>query len=215
MSIVNGCPVRIRTSIDGVRVRSLTIRRRGNVGAIWGLAPGLSTNCRARCLPSAAACATSCAKHRTSGHKGLPRRQNIKASTHGMGDHSPKMPYRQDRPARSAPTPGKTPGAGRARWPEARHFAALDLGTNNCRLLIARPQGNGFAVVDAFSRIVRLGEGLAATGRAERRGDRPYPRRAEGLCRQAQAPQRRPVALGRDRGVPAREQRPGIHRARL
>ncbi|MES2753404.1 MAG: Ppx/GppA phosphatase family protein, partial [Pseudomonadota bacterium] len=46
-----------------------------------------------------------------------------------------------------------------------RHFAALDLGTNNCRLLIARPQGNGFAVVDAFSRIVRLGEGLATSGR--------------------------------------------------
>jgi exopolyphosphatase/guanosine-5'-triphosphate,3'-diphosphate pyrophosphatase len=45
-----------------------------------------------------------------------------------------------------------------------RHFAALDLGTNNCRLLIARPAGAGFRVVDAFSRIVRLGEGLAASG---------------------------------------------------
>ena len=44
-------------------------------------------------------------------------------------------------------------------------YAALDLGTNNCRLLIARPQGDGFVVVDAFSRIVRLGEGLAASGR--------------------------------------------------
>jgi exopolyphosphatase / guanosine-5'-triphosphate,3'-diphosphate pyrophosphatase len=54
---------------------------------------------------------------------------------------------------------------GRGRWPEARHYAALDLGTNNCRLLIARPQGAGFAVIDAFSRIVRLGEGLATTGR--------------------------------------------------
>ncbi|HEX8301083.1 MAG TPA: Ppx/GppA phosphatase family protein [Sphingomonas sp.] len=53
----------------------------------------------------------------------------------------------------------------RARWPESRHYAALDLGTNNCRLLIARPQGGGFAVVDAFSRIVRLGEGLATSGR--------------------------------------------------
>jgi len=81
-----------------------------------------------------------------------------------MADRSPKMPYRQDKPARPAPTPN-APAAGRARWPEARHFAALDLGTNNCRLLIARPQGAGFAVVDAFSRIVRLGEGLAATGR--------------------------------------------------
>ncbi|MEP9359093.1 Ppx/GppA phosphatase family protein [Sphingomonas sp. KR3-1] len=53
----------------------------------------------------------------------------------------------------------------RGRWPEARHYAALDLGTNNCRLLIARPQGSGFAVVDAFSRIVRLGEGLATSGK--------------------------------------------------
>ena len=46
-----------------------------------------------------------------------------------------------------------------------RTYAALDLGTNNCRLLIARPAKDGFVVVDAFSRIVRLGEGLAATGR--------------------------------------------------
>jgi exopolyphosphatase/guanosine-5'-triphosphate,3'-diphosphate pyrophosphatase len=44
-------------------------------------------------------------------------------------------------------------------------YAALDLGTNNCRLLIARPAGDGFVVIDAFSRIVRLGEGLARTGR--------------------------------------------------
>lgn len=43
--------------------------------------------------------------------------------------------------------------------------AALDLGTNNCRLLIARPAGDGFHIVDAFSRIVRLGEGVEETGR--------------------------------------------------
>jgi exopolyphosphatase / guanosine-5'-triphosphate,3'-diphosphate pyrophosphatase len=52
-----------------------------------------------------------------------------------------------------------------ARWPQRRAYAALDLGTNNCRLLIAKPEGDGFVVIDAFSRIVRLGEGLAATGR--------------------------------------------------
>jgi exopolyphosphatase/guanosine-5'-triphosphate,3'-diphosphate pyrophosphatase len=45
-------------------------------------------------------------------------------------------------------------------------YAALDLGTNNCRLLIAQPTRPGqFRVVDAFSRIVRLGEGLVSTGR--------------------------------------------------
>jgi exopolyphosphatase / guanosine-5'-triphosphate,3'-diphosphate pyrophosphatase len=43
-------------------------------------------------------------------------------------------------------------------------YAALDLGTNNCRLLVARPAYEGFRVVDAFSRIVRLGEGLALNG---------------------------------------------------
>jgi exopolyphosphatase/guanosine-5'-triphosphate,3'-diphosphate pyrophosphatase len=46
-----------------------------------------------------------------------------------------------------------------------RTYAALDLGTNNCRLLVARPSRRGFKVVDAFSRIIRLGEGVSATGR--------------------------------------------------
>ncbi|OJY51292.1 Ppx/GppA phosphatase family protein [Sphingomonas leidyi] len=64
---------------------------------------------------------------------------------------------------RRAPPPMERPMRGRPG--DARHYAALDLGTNNCRLLIARPQGSGFAVVDAFSRIVRLGEGLATSGR--------------------------------------------------
>ena len=45
------------------------------------------------------------------------------------------------------------------------HFAALDLGTNNCRLLIATPTARGFRIVDAYSRIVRLGEGLSQSGR--------------------------------------------------
>jgi exopolyphosphatase / guanosine-5'-triphosphate,3'-diphosphate pyrophosphatase len=43
-------------------------------------------------------------------------------------------------------------------------YAALDLGTNNCRLLIACPSGDSFRVVDSFSRIIRLGEGISATG---------------------------------------------------
>ncbi|MBL8587333.1 MAG: Ppx/GppA family phosphatase [Methylobacteriaceae bacterium] len=47
----------------------------------------------------------------------------------------------------------------------AATYAALDLGTNNCRLLVARPAADGFRIVDAFSRIVRLGEGLSQTGR--------------------------------------------------
>ncbi len=43
-------------------------------------------------------------------------------------------------------------------------YAALDLGTNNCRLLIARPSGPDFTVIDAFSKVVKLGEDLATTG---------------------------------------------------
>ncbi len=44
-------------------------------------------------------------------------------------------------------------------------YGALDLGTNNCRLLVARPSRRGLQVVDAFSRIIRLGEGVGSTGR--------------------------------------------------
>jgi exopolyphosphatase/guanosine-5'-triphosphate,3'-diphosphate pyrophosphatase len=47
---------------------------------------------------------------------------------------------------------------------ETAVYAALDLGTNNCRLLIACPAGDGFRVVDSFSRIIRLGEGISSTG---------------------------------------------------
>ncbi len=44
-------------------------------------------------------------------------------------------------------------------------YGALDLGTNNCRLLVARPTRRGFLVIDAFSRIIRLGEGMSRSGR--------------------------------------------------
>jgi exopolyphosphatase/guanosine-5'-triphosphate,3'-diphosphate pyrophosphatase len=49
--------------------------------------------------------------------------------------------------------------------PQQAAFAALDLGTNNCRLLVGTPAGEGFRVIDSFSRIVRLGEGLQQSGR--------------------------------------------------
>ena len=52
----------------------------------------------------------------------------------------------------------------RASVAEGPLYAALDLGTNNCRLLIAKPAGTGFRVVEAFSRITRLGEGLTVSG---------------------------------------------------
>ena len=78
----------------------------------------------------------------------------------------------------SAQRPLEQPGAERLspepRQPEQRGgplpvYAALDLGTNNCRLLVAVPGRPGqFRVIDAFSRIVRLGEGLSASGRLGR-----------------------------------------------
>ena len=64
----------------------------------------------------------------------------------------------------SAPDHGAPHHGGPARSGPRQAYAAIDLGTNNCRLLIARPQGENFVVIDAFSRVVRLGEGLAQTG---------------------------------------------------
>ena len=58
-----------------------------------------------------------------------------------------------------------TPRADQVRRFAGSTFAALDLGTNNCRLLVGTPTGDGFRVIDSFSRIVRLGEGLHHTGR--------------------------------------------------
>lgn len=65
---------------------------------------------------------------------------------------------------------GQKPGNGGAARSKARNrfdhvYGVIDLGTNNCRLLVAEPEGDGFRVVDAFSRIVRLGEGVGQTGR--------------------------------------------------
>ncbi len=74
--------------------------------------------------------------------------------------------------------------------PASTAFAALDLGTNNCRLLVATPAGLGFRVLDGFSRIVRLGEGLHGTGRL---GEAPMERAIEALQTCAARLARRPV----------------------
>src|ERR1700749_2904955 len=64
---------------------------------------------------------------------------------------------------RDGPVPGNPEGRDGSGRGESPCYAALDLGTNNCRLLIARPQaGGGFRIVEAYSRIVRLGAGLNA-----------------------------------------------------
>ncbi|MES2033690.1 MAG: Ppx/GppA phosphatase family protein [Pseudomonadota bacterium] len=66
-----------------------------------------------------------------------------------------------------APSAQRGPSEGRRRSSGGHPptYAALDLGTNNCRLLVATPTQNGFRVVEAYSRIVRLGEGLSQSGR--------------------------------------------------
>lgn len=86
-----------------------------------------------------------------------------------MADHPP--PDRSQaaaQPVAPADDPASQPHES-WRQPTQPHFrqayAAIDLGTNNCRLLIARPTSENFVVIDAFSRVVRLGEGLAHTGR--------------------------------------------------
>lgn len=76
-------------------------------------------------------------------------------------------------PPISAPVPPQRSCVNSVQWQrpaQSPTYAALDLGTNNCRLLIARPTHRdatpyGFRIVDSFSRIVRLGEGLTQTGR--------------------------------------------------
>lgn len=84
------------------------------------------------------------------------------------------MPVTDDAPPRDARSSSRPLNAGRrddgaangagTSGRDAPLYGALDLGTNNCRLLIARPARDGFRVVDSFSRIVRLGEGLSRTG---------------------------------------------------
>lgn len=73
-----------------------------------------------------------------------------------------------DRPAAQTSSPSVSPKKRNSPLPDRPMrgvYSAIDLGTNNCRLLIARPTRSGFRVIDAFSRIVRLGEGVSANNR--------------------------------------------------
>lgn len=96
--------------------------------------------------------------------RGDARPRKPKGASQKSGD-SKRVRRRKDDPSGSFASPG--PGAWlRSPHPNPRQaYAAIDLGTNNCRLLIARPAQENFVVIDAFSRVVRLGEGLAQTGR--------------------------------------------------
>lgn len=61
--------------------------------------------------------------------------------------------------------PGSARHAGSRRAGRRAVFGGIDLGTNNCRMLVGTPAAHGFHVLDSFSRVVRLGEGLYETGR--------------------------------------------------
>ncbi|MBN9142576.1 Ppx/GppA phosphatase family protein [Novosphingobium sp. 1748] len=101
--------------------------------------------------------------------RGARRKRGAKARERGVAAKSAQAKSAQAKSGAKAPA--KTPDASAPRpapyfhGPFGQSYAAIDLGTNNCRLLIARPAGDSFVVVDAFSRVVRLGEGLAQTGR--------------------------------------------------
>ena len=234
--------MRIRTSIDGVRVRSLTIRRRGNTGP--------DTLPRARARASSFTCALGQVRHaqqtcspssHTLASAPSPRTAWVREEKKvlKMADHSPPdshnragkkrggksgkvADFRYKRPSRpkekhsasrgnqcagtaktgqnqnphkdrgqgkASPLPLRTPG------PHPRQaYAALDLGTNNCRLLIARPSGENFTVIDAFSRVVKLGEDLARTGRLS---DAAMDRTVSALSICAEKLRRRNVYLAR------------------
>ncbi|MEE9375945.1 MAG: Ppx/GppA phosphatase family protein [Rhizobiaceae bacterium] len=99
-------------------------------------------------------------KNQGFGSKSKSRRSNRRPGRSTKGRDDEKQPI-------STPPQTVLRGSGKkTKRPKQDVYAALDLGTNNCRLLVAVPQQPGrFKVVDAFSRIVRLGEGLAASGR--------------------------------------------------
>ncbi len=86
-------------------------------------------------------------------HKGASRGRRGRGPGSRSGDRSGGRRRFGSRPRRKKLNGERHPGP---------LYGALDLGTNNCRLLIATPSKTGFEVVDAFSRIVRLGEGASA-----------------------------------------------------
>lgn len=95
--------------------------------------------------------------HWKTGDRPVPSTQSLAAAATG----GERGLIRGSGPAQGA-VDGRDGFGGNERGPV---YGALDLGTNNCRLLLARPSRRGFRVVDAFSRIIRLGEGVSQTGR--------------------------------------------------
>lgn len=122
------------------------------------------------------------------------RKRRRRRRNRGPYAHGPATPGSKTEPASTIHQPAQAPAAP-PRTQGAPIYAALDLGTNNCRLLMAAPTRPGqFRVIDAFSRIVRLGEGLTATGRL---GEAAMDRAVEALKVCAAKLGQRPVARAR------------------
>jgi exopolyphosphatase/guanosine-5'-triphosphate,3'-diphosphate pyrophosphatase len=122
--------------------------------------------------PSAVRGADNRDRKRTSGGNGKSHGRSLNGQASQHASRPPGQHRENSKPAKPGSGNGGTNGrATPARNPFIRTshnrqaYAALDLGTNNCRLLIARPEGENFTVIDAFSRVVRLGEGLALSGK--------------------------------------------------
>ena len=130
---------------------------------------------------------------RSKGKKGkAPNRRHDTGAAPTGGPRSGAADTNRDKSARQDSQPASAPP--RNGWLGKTAYAALDLGTNNCRLLIARAANEGFTVVDAFSRVVRLGEGLNSTGKIS---EEAMDRAIEALSVCADKLKRRNVVLAR------------------
>ncbi|MBX3560208.1 MAG: Ppx/GppA family phosphatase [Sphingomonas sp.] len=107
---------------------------------------------------------------------------------------APQAPTPEATPEGDSPLNGRANGLPQRRWTSRHTYGAIDLGTNNCRLLIARPTEEGFTVIDAFSRVVRLGEGMATSGKLS---DAAMDRAVSALSVCAEKLKRRHVSLAR------------------
>jgi len=112
---------------------------------------------------------TNCDHSPAQGQQGSARDHATIRAEARFGRHDDAVAARASGGGHRGGQPAQAPPVARTEWRQggisSRSYAALDLGTNNCRLLIARPSGEDLVIIDAFSRVVRLGEGLAQSGR--------------------------------------------------
>ncbi len=129
----------------------------GNATSAGGVNPDMPAN-RASYAPPGAARSSATSASNTAASHTVSSQTAAARSPKPSADPAPSSAMFQHTRQNRRPVPA-APGG---RWGHV--YAALDLGTNNCRLLIAKPRRGGFTVIDAFSRTVCLGESMGATG---------------------------------------------------